>query len=75
MGCTVKLVLSGLSKIDKTKILMTNGSLMAVESIAECSLLSALENFDISSKSYFSPYMPIIFVMQGKCLFNIFLVL
>ena len=26
--CTVKPVLSGLSKIDKTKFLMTNGSLM-----------------------------------------------
>ena len=34
---TVKPVLSGHSKIDKTKILMTNGSLMKVESIAECS--------------------------------------
>ena len=35
---TVKLVLSGHSKRDKTKILMTNVSLMKVESIAECSL-------------------------------------
>ena len=35
---TVKPVLSGHSKIDKTKILMTNGSLMKIESIAECSL-------------------------------------
>ena len=34
---TVKPVLSGHSKIDQTKILMTNGSLMKVESIAECS--------------------------------------
>ena len=34
--CTVKPVLSGHSKIDKTKILMANGSLMKVESIAEC---------------------------------------
>ena len=34
---TVKPALSGHSKIDKTKILMTNGSLMKVESIAECS--------------------------------------
>ena len=34
---TVKPVLSGHSKIDKTKILMTKGSLMKVESIAECS--------------------------------------
>ena len=32
---TVKPVLSGHSKIDKTKILMTNGSLMKVECIAE----------------------------------------
>ena len=31
---TVKPVLSGHSKIDKTKILKTNGSLMKVESIA-----------------------------------------
>ena len=34
---TVKPVLGGHSKIDKTKILMTNSSLMQVESIAECS--------------------------------------
>ena len=32
----VKPVLSGHSKIDKTKVLKTNGSLMKVESIAEC---------------------------------------
>ena len=35
---TVKPVLSGHLKIDKTKILKKNGSLMKVESIAECSL-------------------------------------
>ena len=35
---TVKPVLSGHSKIDKTKVLETNVSLMKVESIAECSL-------------------------------------
>ena len=48
-GCTktntVKPVLSGLSKIDKTQILMTNGSLMKVESIAECSHWSILQYF------------------------------
>ena len=33
---TVKPVLSEHSKIDKTMILMTNGSLMKVKSIAEC---------------------------------------
>ena len=32
-------------KIDKTKILMTNGSLMKVESIAECSPWSILQYF------------------------------
>ena len=37
-AATVKPALSGHSKIDKTKVLMTNGSLMKVESIAECSL-------------------------------------
>ena len=31
---TVKPVLSGYSKIDKTKVLMTDGSLMEVQSIA-----------------------------------------
>ena len=36
--CTVKSVLSGHTKIDKTKVLKTSGSLMKVESIAECSL-------------------------------------
>ena len=35
---TVKPVLSGHSKIDKTKVFKTNGSLMKVESNAECSL-------------------------------------
>ena len=33
---TVKPVYNGHSKIDKTKIFMTNGSLMKVEWIAEC---------------------------------------
>ena len=40
---TVKPVLSGHSKIDKTKVLMANGSLMKVESIAECSRWSILQ--------------------------------
>ena len=42
---TVKPVLSDHSKIDKTKILMTNDSLMKVESIAECSPWSILQYF------------------------------
>ena len=36
---TVKPVLSSHLKIDKTKVLMTNSSLMTAESIAECSPL------------------------------------
>ena len=40
---TVKPVLSGNSKIDNTKILMTNCSLMKVESIAECSPWNACD--------------------------------
>ena len=43
--CTVKPVLSGHSKIDKTKSLLTNGSLMKVKSIAECSPWSILQHF------------------------------
>ena len=42
---TVNPVLSGHSKIDKTKVLMANGSLMKVESIAECSPWSILQYF------------------------------
>ena len=34
---TVKPVLNGQSKIEKTKVLKTNGILMKVKSIAECS--------------------------------------
>ena len=43
--CIRKNCLNGYSKIDKTKILMTNGSLMKVESIAECSPWSILQYF------------------------------
>ena len=44
---TVKPVLSDHSKIDKTKILKTNGSLMKVESIAVCSLGAFCNTFDL----------------------------
>ena len=43
--CTVTPVLSGHSKIDETKILMTNCSIMKVKRIAECSNGSTLQNF------------------------------
>ena len=42
---TVKRVLNGHSQIDETKILMTYGSLMHVEIIAECSPWSILQYF------------------------------
>ena len=44
---TVKPVISGHSKIDETKVLKTNGSLMKVESIAECSLGAFCNTFDL----------------------------
>ena len=44
---TVKPVLSGHSKIGKTKVLKTNGSLMKVEIIAECSLGAFCNTFDL----------------------------
>ena len=42
---TVKPVISGHLKIDKTKVLMGNCSLMEVESIAECSPWNILQYF------------------------------
>ena len=45
---TVKPVLSGNSKIGKTNVLKTNGSLMKVESIAECSLGAFCNTFDLN---------------------------
>ena len=42
---TVKPVLSDYLKTDKTKVLMENGSLMEVESIAECSPWSILQYY------------------------------
>ena len=45
--CTVKPALSDHSKIDKTNVLKTNGRLMKVESIAECSLGAFCNTFDL----------------------------
>ena len=44
---TVKPALNGHSKIDKTKVLKTNGSLLKVKSIAECSLGAFCNSFDL----------------------------
>ena len=43
----MKHVLSGHSKIDKTKVLKTYDNLMQVESIAECSLGAFCNAFDL----------------------------
>ena len=43
----VKPVLGGHSKIDKTKVLKTNGSLMKVGSIAESSLRAFCNTFEL----------------------------
>ena len=45
MSNTVKPVLNGHSNIDKTKVLMTNVSLMKVKSIAECSSGNCIKQF------------------------------
>ena len=44
---TVKPVLTDHSKMDRTKVLKTNGSLMKVKSIAECSLGAFCNTFDL----------------------------
>ena len=47
IASTVKPVLSSHSKMDNTKVLKTNGSLMKVKSIAECSLGAFCNTFDL----------------------------
>ena len=50
---TVKPVLSGHSKIDKTKVLMENGSLMKFESITECSiLLTCIKRYSVLKTNF-----------------------
>ena len=60
---TVKPVLSGHSKIDKTYVLMTNDSLMKVESMAECSPWSILQYFwpALSDDRYWKPIFGLLF--------------
>ena len=47
IGITVKPVLSDHSKIDETKVLKTCGSLVQVQSIAECSVGAFCTTFDL----------------------------
>ena len=58
--------LSGHSKIDKTKTLMTNCSLMKVESIAECSCWSILQYFWPSLSDNRSWKLFLVFFFSGR---------
>ena len=59
-------MLNGHSKIDKTKILMTNGSLLKVESIAECSPWSILQYFWPASSNNWS-WKQIFGLFESRC--------
>ena len=63
--CTVKPILSGHSKIEKTKVLKTNGSLMKVESIAECSKRAFCNTFDLHSTIIFLENQILVFFLSG----------
>ena len=63
---TVIPVLSDHSKIDKTKVLKTNGSLMKVESIAECSKGSILQYFWPALSDNWS-WKPIFGLFESGC--------
>ena len=63
---TVKPVLSGHSKIDKTKVLKTNGSLMKVEIIAECSLGAFCNTFDLHWAMIGLETQFLVFILNGR---------
>ena len=71
---SVKSVLSGHSKIDKIKVLMQNGSLMKVESIAECFPWSILQYFwpALSDNRQWKPIFGIHFEWMLKTGFTVF---
>ena len=71
---TIKPVLSGPSKIDKTTTLMINGSLMKVESIAECSHWSILQYFwpALSNNRSWKPIFGLLFEWPLKTGFTVF---
>ena len=68
---TVKPMLNGHSNIDKTKVLMANGSLMTVESIAECSPWSILQYFwpALSNNRSWKPIL--VFFLSGRIKYEI----
>ena len=54
------------SKIDKIKILKTNGSLMKVESIAECSLGAFCNTFDLHEAIFGLENQFSVFFLSGR---------
>ena len=62
-------------KIDKTKVLMDNYSLMKVESIAECSKESILQYFwpALSDNQYWKPFFGVLFEWPLKTGFTVLL--
>ena len=65
MDYTVKPVLRGHSKSDKTKIIMTNGSFMKVESIAECSR-AFCNSFDLHYEIVGLEKQLLVFILSGR---------
>ena len=65
-GFTVKPVLSGHSKMDKTKVLKTNGSLMKVERTAECSLGAFCNAFDLHKVIIGLENQYLVFFLSGR---------
>ena len=70
---TVKPFLSGHSKIDKTKVLKTNGSLMKVESIAESSLCWSILQYFRPALSDNPSWKPIFGLLLSGCLRQVLL--
>ena len=72
---TVKPVLEGHSKIDKTKVFKTNGSLMQIESIAECFLGAFFNTFDLHSVIIGLENQFLVFFLSGRLrqVFTVFL--
>ena len=63
---TVKPVLSGHLKIDKTKVFMKNGCLMKVKSIAECSPWSILQYFELHQAIIGIENQFLVFFLSGR---------
>ena len=63
---TVKPVLSGHLKIDKTKVLIGNGSLMKVKCIAECFLGAFCNTFDLHQAIIGIKNQFLVFLLSGR---------